>query len=489
MKRLLTLALVLCAAPAAAAQVRFDVVFDEETFARVEPYTGRVFVALSEGAAEPRIAIHDWFQEAPLFALDVRGVEAGETLVFEAGRAGLVGDPVALDDLPPGRFRVQAIVRLDPDSPRAGRGALDIVSEPVAFVLAGGEAVRIELRLTRRVGKPPFEETQRIKELEIESDVLSAFHGRPLGLRASVRLPRAWHDEPERTWPVIWFVMGFGQDHRDAARMFSAGLGPGSDELLIVFPDPTCFRGHSAFYDSPTNGPYGRALVEELIPAVEEAFRASGSAQQRFVTGGSSGGWTALALQLTYPDIFAACYSHVPDPVDFRAWIDADLYDPETNVYQLEDGSPRPMIRSSGQVLVWMKEFVAREDLLGPGGQIGSLEATFSPRAEDGSPLPMFDRVTGAVQPEVVEAWRAHDLSLVLQDNWESLGPKLEGKLFVWAGEFDNFHLEGPVALLIDTLADLDSDAVVEVVPGMAHTLHTPGVQAMLERALASGRD
>ncbi len=70
--------------------------------------------------------------------------------------------------------------------------------------------------------------------------------------------------------------------------------------------------GHSVFADSANNGPVGEALIMELIPAIEERFRIIAEPSAQFVGGHSSGGWSSLWLQVTYPDYFGGCWSTGP---------------------------------------------------------------------------------------------------------------------------------------------------------------------------------
>ena len=69
----------------------------------------------------------------------------------------------------------------------------------------------------------------------------------------------------------------------------------------------------------------------------------------------------------------------------------------------------------------------------------------------------------------MARAWEAYDIRLVLERNWPMLGPKLKGKLHVIMGDMDNFYLEGATKLLKVSLAELGSDAVVELVAGRDH--------------------
>ncbi len=191
----------------------------------------------------------------------------------------------------------------------------------------------------------------------------------------------------------------------------------------------------------------------------------------RFVSGHSSGGWSSLWLQISYPDTFGGVWSTAPDPVDFRDWQQVDLYaHPPLSLYFDERGARRPIARKGNTPKLWYQSFAKMDDVLGRGGQLRSFEAVFSPLDEAGQPRRMWDRATGRVDPEVVKAWEAYDIRLKLERNWAELGPKLQGKLHVWTGELDTFYLEGAVRKLAATLKALGSDAEIAVVPGRNHS-------------------
>ncbi len=464
----------------------FRVRIDPATHA--EAYTGRLYVVLAEDdGVEPRLSVGDWFDPAQILAVDVVGLEPGEHVTIDGSQ---VSYPKGVTEIAPGTYVAQAFGRLNPESPDPGRGEGDPISEPVRVEITE-EGLDVALTLDRRVETEPFEETERVKVFEMVSPLLSAFHGREVVMRAGVRLPAGWEEDAERTYPTVYWLTGFGGDHseiHDMERVFSRVQG--ADECLIIVPDASCYWGHSVFVDSATNGPRGRALVEELIPAIEEEFRGAGGvggAERRAVTGGSSGGWAALWLQVTYPDAFGSCWSHCPDPVDFRDFQRINLYEPGANMYVDEAGAARPLARQGDRVVLLYKDFVAMESAMGPGGQIGSFEATFSARGEDGKPRELFDRATGAVDTEVARSWEPFDIRLVMERNWATLAPKVAGKIHVYAGGMDSFYLEGATKLLAESLKGLGSDAEVVIVKGMPHTIYPPGLVAMFA-ALAEER-
>jgi len=447
-------------------------------------YTGRVYVVIMpRGKREPRKQMNDWFNPPQILAQDCTGIPTGQDVPFEPS----LGYPLPIDKLAEGKYTVQAVARRNVDSPKPGEGAGDLFSLPLDVEFKPGNRSVISLKLERQVLEPTFRENERIKFIEIVSPSLSNFHGREYKIRAAVALPENWKDDPDESFPTIYSVSGFGGSHREAFMLAGlAGAMPGGEDVLQVFLDANCGLGHSVFADSANNGPWGEALTEELIPEIERRFHGAKDGSRRFVWGVSSGGWSSLWLQITYPDFFGGCWSHCPDPVDFRDFQYMNLYEAGTNFYTLPDGGRRPLGRRGNSITLYYREFVALETVLGPGGQIHSFEAVFSPRGADGKPLLVFDRATGNVNVEVAETWKKYDIRYVLENNWDALGPKLSGKVHVYAGEVDNFYLERSVGLLKESMTKLGSDAVIEIVPGMGHTVHMPAVRAMVEAAAKS---
>jgi hypothetical protein len=285
----------------------------------------------------------------------------------------------------------------------------------------------------------------------------------------------------------VYSVTGFGGDH-ESIRGWERRAGEGTtlSKCIVVVPDASNRYGHSVFCDSASIGPWGTMLTSEMVPALEERF-GGGDPFHRYVTGVSSGGWSSLWLQVAYPETFGGCWSHVPDPIDFHDFQGIDLYTPidektPRNMYADEAGNARPLARRGDQVLLTYEDFVRREHVLNPGGQIRSFEATFSQPDANGLPSRVFDVATGAIDHRVAATWRNYDISRRLLNDWELLEPVLDGKIRIYAGEVDTFYLEGAVERFrrLAEPAGLLDHMVVEVVPGMAHELHGPGYQDML---------
>jgi hypothetical protein len=457
----------LLAAPAVAAEpkpLEFRVTFDKSVSA--EPFTGRVFVMLTKSTtAEPRFG-PSWFKPEPMFARDVKGWKPGEPLVIGANALAF---PERLAKLPKGNYGIQAVMDFDRGernfSTAPGNGYSKVLRQELDPAATGPVALTID-----RVVKPrEFKETERVKLVEVESKLLSDFHKRKVKLRAGVVLPKSFASEPKKRYPVVYEIPGFGGTHFDALRVSPDRTDVDGVEMLWVMLDPSCRLGHSVFADSENNGPCGKALIEELVPAVEKQYRGLGVPAARLVTGHSSGGWSSLWLQVTYPDFFGGVWSTAPDPVDFRDFQRINVYRPGVNMFLDEQKEPRPIARSKGKPTLFYKPFSDMDRITGHGGQLDSFDAVFSPRGADGRPRPLWDRDSGAVDADVAKHWEKYDIRLTLENNWKSLGPKLAGKLHVYVGADDTFYLDGAAVLLKESLAKLGSDAVVEIVPGRDH--------------------
>ncbi|MSR31506.1 MAG: enterochelin esterase [Gemmataceae bacterium] len=437
-----------------------------------KPFTGRVYLMTSKSPmlsvpAEPR-----WFQTEPFFSFQVKNWQAGEPLALKANCPGY---PVeSLGKLPPpggGDFWVAAICDLNGGSRMIGATAGNLFSKPAKVTLHPEGKTPPTLALDQVYQERKFPESEQVRLVEIESKLLSAFHGRPVKLRAGVALPAGYAAAKDQQFPAVYEIPGFGGNHFAALRIPAMGKTKlDGVEVIQVVLDPDCPTGHHVFADSDNNGPYGEALVTELIPQLEKQFRLIPQSWARLVTGHSSGGWSSLWLQVKYPDTFGGVWSTAPDPVDFRDFQIINLYEPDQNMFVDQKGNPRPLGRRGDQPFLFYKPFSDMEVVVGRGGQLGSFEAVFSPKGADGQPRKLWDRKTGKIDQETAQAWKKYDIRLIVEQNWPKLKNKLAGKLHVYMGEKDTFYLEGATRLLGDSFKKLGSNAMVEIFPGKDHS-------------------
>ncbi len=447
-----------------------------------DSFTGRVYLMLNAGPGEPRTG-PNWFSPAPFFALDVTDWKPDQPLVFDDEA---IAFPEPLSRLRSRDWSVQAVMRRNLDSPNIGSGDGTAYSTSIRRRLDGPTTGNIDLTIDNVLVVPPMRETDRIKVVAMRSTMLSFFHERDIVVRAFVILPKNYDKFPDRRYPALYWIGGFGSDGSEAYTMLSAWERTGFDDQIIrIVLDPSCYGGHHVFADSANNGPRGRSLVDELIPELERRFRLVEAPTARFLSGHSSGGWSSLWLQVNYPDVFGGVWSIAPDPVTFTDFQRINLYAPGANMYVDEKGVRRPLARTGDRVLIWYRDFARMEIPYGEGGQLRSIEWVFSPKGEDGLPVPLYDRDTGRVTPSTAIAWRKYDIRLLLEQQWETLGPKLKGKINVHMGELDTFYLEGATRQLKQSLETLGSDAVIELVPDRDHgTIASPQLRKRIDQEL-----
>jgi Putative esterase len=459
----LAMPLIAAAAPAEPDPLAFEITVAADI--ATGPITVRTYVMLGPvtAAREPRFG-PDWFNPQPFFAVDTRNWNPGQPLRIGPNSLGFPGP---LSSLKAGEYAVQAVVRLNPDTHAIGNGEGNAYGPVVRTMLDPGLGGRVSLRVDRLVPPRNLEQTDRIKLVDIVSPLLSDFFHRPIHHRAGVILPSG---DLEKKRPTLWIIPGFGGDHRMAARILKERRLAYGEDLIRIVLDPDCGTGHHVFADSATNGPRGRALIEELIPYIEKTFPAIAKPSTRLLTGHSSGGWSSLWLQITYPDTFGGTWSTSPDPVDFRDFQHINLYDSDENLFRDREGNQRPLARIGDRPIVFFESFSRMEEVQGDGGPLHSFEAVFSPVDRRGKTRALWNRTTGAIDAEVASSWKAYDIRLILEQNWEALAPRVAGKIHVVTGDFDTFYLEGAVKLFKESLKRLGSDAIIDVIPGRNHS-------------------
>jgi len=354
----------------------------------------------------------------------------------------------------------------------SGPGPGDITSKVVKAAIPsdGVELVLARTAPERKIDLPP-----NARLIEFESPMLSAFWGRPVKMLASIILPPSYDRSKTQRYPTVYNVTGYGGTRfsrlRGAAAMAKDMAEGRRPEMINVYLEAQCSLGHHVWADSANNGPWGTALEKEFIPYLERQFRMDAKPSGRFLTGHSSGGWSTLWVMVSHPDFFGGTWSTSPDPVDFRAFTGPDLtkYPPQ-NAYVDANGKEYNLVRDHGKELMTVRQYAQQERALGYyGGQFGSFNAVFSPKGPDGRPMQLFDIDTGRIDPAVAKAWEKYNISLILRNNWKTLGPKLKGKIHIIVGTADTFHLNEAVSLLDAELKKLGSDAKVEYVEGRTH--------------------
>jgi hypothetical protein len=439
-------------------------------------------VYLSKAAPEPMFG-PDWFHPEPIYSAKAE-VKAGQPVVMENATA--VGFPATLSKLEPGEYTVQAVVDRNLGGRAIASSPGNYYSFPQRIQLNAATSGEIDLKCTVKVPEPDNQDSDRIKYVKFPSKLLTDFYHRPTFIKAALGLPDAYLSNRTQKFPTVYEIPGFGGsvDNADEVSALPSETVEAGQSFVHILLDPNCPTGHCVFADSANNGPWGTALVDELIPYLERTYRLEPKPTSRFLTGHSSGGWSSLYVQVTHPDFFGGVWSTSPDPVDFTDFQMIDLYAKNQNMFFDSQGHQRPLAREGDQILAYYKPFSDMERPI-RGEQLGSFEAVFSPKTADGSPQKLWDRDTGKVDPAVATAWQKYDISLILRHHWPELAPKLKGKLHVYCGSEDTFYLDGAVRKLKATMNALNSDASIELFPGNHFTVMTATLKGRIASEMA----
>lgn len=465
----------LSARQAVPAGPRFEVSFSAA--ARSEPVTGRVYVAISK-LGERRTPIQQAGPTgAPLFGVNVEDLEPGQAAAIGPD---VFGHPLgSLTDLPPGEYVAQPFVNVYTKFARADGHTVwlhmdqwegqdwkqspgNLYGDPITIRVDGSNPAPIRLAADKVI--PPVEvpaDTEYVRRIKIQSDILTRWWGHPIYLGATVLVPKGFDEHPDVTYPVVYsqghFSLGapggFGRDQAFTSWWQAEGT---PRMLYVTLQHPSPYYDDSYGVNSENNGPFGDAIIRELVPAVEREFRAIGEPWARILTGGSTGGWIAMAHQIFYPDFYGGTFALCPDSVDFRYHQIVNIYDDE-NAYWLDRGwmkVERPnQRRPDGNIQSMMKDENWYELVAGDksrsGGQWDIWEATYGPVGPDGYPKRIWDKRTGVIDRSVAEYWKEHyDLRHILERDWTVLGPKVAHKLHVYIGDMDSYYLNMGVRML-----------------------------------------
>jgi S-formylglutathione hydrolase FrmB len=481
------------------------------------PIDGRIVLLLAtDKTGEPRTQVESnaALHTPYTFGLTVDGMKPDQPVIVD-GKA--FGWPLrSLDGLKAGDYIVQAVlnryetfhradgsvVKLPPDMGEGQQWNLkpgNLYSKPVTIHVDPASTQPIRISLDQKIAPvPPKTDSEFIRHVMIKSEMLSKFWGRPMYIGAHILLPYGFDKHPNAHFPIMVFHGHFPDDisefrttppdpnlkpdyserfhlagynriqQQEAYAFYKKWISPGFPRFMVIeIEHANPYYDDSYAVNSANLGPYGDAINEELIPYIEKKYRGLGQGWARFTYGGSTGGWEALATQVFYPDMYNGAFAACPDPIDFHAFTVVNIYS-DKNAYTLNGQAltiERPSERNYlGEVLATQRDSNYQELVLGDlgrsTGQYDIWDAVFGPQGPDGYPKPIFDKVTGEIDPTVAAYWRDHfDLTHIIQRDWATLGPKLAGKIHIYVGSADTYYLNDAVYSAQDVLQGLKNPA------------------------------
>jgi len=436
---------------------------------------GRLFIFLSQNPeVEPRtqLAPFPW-SIAHIFARNFSDISIQNGIQLDESTTWTKTPEWSLQSIPDNEYYIQALWdQNNSESQINVPGNLHSTKQKI--VLNGKTEIKIIIDQIIPEREQIADELTRF--IDFESDTLSKWWNKPMTLKASVLLPSGYNSNSE--YAIRYNVAGYGGRYDRINKLLNDEKfmdwwkSDDSPQVINVFLDGEGPFGDSYQMDSENSGPYGYALINELIPHIESKFRGTNKSSTRFVDGCSTGGWVSLGLQLFYPDEFNGVFSYSPDALEFENYQLINIYK-DKNAFYNEFGYLRPVARfTDGEPMLSLKKFIAYENVLGSsgtylnsGGQFSAHTALYSPKGKDDLPMPLFNPITGEIDSLVAEHWKKYDFKKYLSKNWETLGPKLHDKIYVWMGDMDHFYLNVATrkfAEFIESMENPKSDAEIE---------------------------
>ncbi len=452
------------------------------------PVNGRLFVFI----VGPNRPLHrgespggwDFCAEPmPVYATSVKQLKAGDKLVIDEMADWYLA---RLNELKPGKYSAMAVLDWHDEASGWDMEPGNLSSKVVTFKVDERSSEPIKLTLSEVVNGPSID-PKRVEIVDIKSKALSNFHGREIHLRAGVVKPINFDEG--KPYAAIYEVPGFGGRHFDAQREAErrAGMTKGkqsvakslAEKTFYIVLDPESPNGHTLFADSDVNGPYGKALTQELIPELEHRYPLVADAKHRIITGHSSGGWATCWLQMQYPDLFGAAWPSSPDPVDFRRFELVDIYDGRS--FYERDGKDIPSTRDQkDNVTITVRQEASREEIFtkdnASGQQWDSWQAVWGSNAGHFRPKSLWDPISGEIDRFEAEHYKKYDLSLLLRNDPARYAPIWRERMHLVVGGMDDYYLNEAVAMLRDELAKLPptgdektNNGYIKIVPGKGH--------------------
>ncbi|MEO1717595.1 MAG: alpha/beta hydrolase-fold protein [Planctomycetota bacterium] len=470
-----------CLALGASAQPVFWVTHDQDGF----PISGRLIFYFVDETSEidaPPSAAPFFRDPQPMTGADVERWGAGDAFLIDSFE-----HTFPVDGIPPGSYRVQAVLDRNRLSGDWSREPGNLFSGITRVSFAAGESPEVMIRLDQVVGNEIPRPYGRVEFRRIESRLLTDARlasGDRVFVDVGVIPPI--DAEPGKRYPVVYQVPGFGGTHEGAVRRaFELSAAPADSPMgrlarsaywVVLNPDGP--NGHHKFVDSRANGPVGQALVEEIVPAIDSFYPTIAEPGARLLRGHSSGGWSVIHLALTYPETFGGAWSSAPDPLDFRAFQAVNIYD-DANMYTDGEGDPWPSYTDgSGVVRMTIADENAMESVMGPGNTSGqqwdSWQAAFGSVDDLGNPAPLYDEQTGAIDKQMAERFRRNDLAGRVRRDRAEVGRLTRDRVRVIVGDADEYDLDEGVRLFVESVEGFgfgpqEDGGWYAIVPGATH--------------------
>lgn len=130
-----------------------------------------------------------------------------------------------------------------------------------------------------------------------------------------VILPPSYAKEPNRRYPVVYFLHGFGDtaqiylDYLKIPDATRAAFAAGAQEMILVLPDGYTRLGGAMYSNSSTVGDFETFVARDLVAYIDGHYRSLAQRESRGLAGHSIGGYGALRIGMKFPNVFSSLYA------------------------------------------------------------------------------------------------------------------------------------------------------------------------------------
>jgi S-formylglutathione hydrolase FrmB len=131
-----------------------------------------------------------------------------------------------------------------------------------------------------------------------------------------VYLPPSYAKEPNRRYPVVYFLHGYTVKAEVYWNMLQVPATADKDsaagaarEMILVHPDAFTVYDGSMYSNSLTTGDWEDYIAQDLVSYIDSHYRTVADRNSRGLAGHSMGGYGTVRIAMKHPEVFSAFYA------------------------------------------------------------------------------------------------------------------------------------------------------------------------------------
>lgn len=131
---------------------------------------------------------------------------------------------------------------------------------------------------------------------------------------AMVVLPPSYKTNPNKRYPVVYYLHGFAIDGRNFYNYMKvpeavAKNAAAGNEFIVVVPDTLTKMGGSMYSNSVTTGNFRDFIAKDLVAFIDSKYRTIATREGRGLAGHSMGGYGTWVVGMTHPEVFDSIWA------------------------------------------------------------------------------------------------------------------------------------------------------------------------------------